>query len=339
MQNDQQLHNHKLNKPYSDTLGAATYAMAIGAILAISFAFAIFLAVIAVSRGVYVEELQTASVNILISLLIQTVFIVIYSSHIKRAKTKPTYHIKFKIHPMWYLASVVLGIVCLVCFIGITMVFVEGLRSFGVVFPEPQLIGINIGTDILVVFTVVVAASIGEEFIFRGSLLSGLVKRFSIPVAAVLSGILFSLMHMNPAQTVYQFFLGFAAAYLVIYSKSVICGIIIHAVSNGLVILAEFWGGLDSAFDRIANFNYGWSPIVFMAAGVALIVGSCMLINRFFNKHKVLDEVALEHRERRKEGKGRHEMAKKSGIFWVWIIIPLVVCVAMWFVAFFTFMN
>ncbi|MCL2556073.1 MAG: CPBP family intramembrane metalloprotease [Firmicutes bacterium] len=331
------LSSHELNKPYIDTFGAASYALSVAAMLVIQFAVAIIAAIIMVMSGYF--DLENAAFNISISLLFQISFTLIYFVHIKKVKARPQFNINFKMHPIWYVLSVVLGIICLICFIGITVMFVDFLEGIGLNFPRMQLIGVGIGTDILVVFTVVIAASIGEELIFRGSLLSGLIKRFSIPVAAFLSGILFSLMHMNPEQTVYQFFLGFAAAYLVIYSKSVVPGIIIHAVSNGLVILMNFWDGLHNIFNVWADISGGWLSPIFVIIGLAIIVGSCLLVNRFFNKEKVIDEIAIAHKKRQADGNGHHTMKLGGGSFWLWIIIPLIVCVIMWVIAFVTFMG
>jgi|GEM_PF-2268853 len=378
---NESLHTHKLNRPYTDTVGAVSYAISVGAVLAISFA--------AVFMGAGIFDIESVGFGITVSLLFQGAFTFIYFFHTKAAKTTaPAYNIKFKIHPMWYAASVVLGIVCLIFFIGITMVFINGLEAMGLNLPNDPMVGQGIATDILVVFTVVIAASIGEELIFRGSLLSGLIKRVPIPAAAVMSGILFSLMHMSPVQTVYQFFLGFAAAYLVIYSKSVVPGIIIHAVSNGLVILMSFWGGLGRVFDGWAElifFDRAWGivlSVVLMHTGVAIIIAGCLLINKFFNKEKVADELWSKRgsnnmaenginnsegdkmlgffgSDGRTNGAGHANAAeigvfnrrtggylqrndppkKKSGLFWVWILVPLGVCAIMWLSTFFIMMT
>ena len=45
------------------------------------------------------------------------------------------------------------------------------------------------------------------------------------------------LMHMNPEQTVYQFFLGSACSYIVICTGNILCSIIVHSVSNLLAFL------------------------------------------------------------------------------------------------------
>jgi uncharacterized protein len=50
---------------------------------------------------------------------------------------------------------------------------------------------------VLLLFTFALQASV-EELLFRGWLMSVLVKKFNVPVAVIVSSALFSLMHFNP---------------------------------------------------------------------------------------------------------------------------------------------
>jgi len=318
------LNNHQLNKPYSDTFGAASFALSVAAMLGVQ----LLMAFLAMSFDI---DIQNIAFSISVSLMFQIAFVAIFFVHIKKFKAaRPVYDIKLKMHPLWYVLSIVLGIVCLICFIGVTSHFVRGLENAGLNFPYTDLFAGGAATTILVVFTVFIAASVGEELIFRGSLLSGLVQRFSVPVAAVISGVMFSLMHMNPQQTVYQFFLGFAAAYLVIYSKSVISGVVVHAVSNGLVLLMGAWSGLGGVVDRfvdgvLLNGNGGaLLSFALMVVGIGVIVGSCLAMNRFVNKDKVGIKDNLVTREK----------GHSSKTFWTFLIVPLAICVIMWWIAF-----
>ncbi|MDE7395199.1 MAG: CPBP family intramembrane metalloprotease, partial [Clostridiales bacterium] len=72
------------------------------------------------------------------------------------------------------------------------------------------------GKIVLGIVAMVLVAPCVEELIFRGFLLSGLRDSFKKRSAALLCGLAFSLMHMNPEQTVYQFFLGCTSAYFAI---------------------------------------------------------------------------------------------------------------------------
>jgi uncharacterized protein len=56
--------------------------------------------------------------------------------------------------------------------------------------------------DVLVAFliTAVIAAPIVEEMMFRGVVMRGLLSRFSAPISVALQGVLFGLVHYDPAR-------------------------------------------------------------------------------------------------------------------------------------------
>ncbi len=82
----------------------------------------------------------------------------------------------------------------------------------------------------------VIVAPIGEEFVFRGALLSGLRTVYSETASMFICALAFSLMHMNPEQTVYQFFLGLVASYSAIKTRNLWTSVIIHSVSNAVAL-------------------------------------------------------------------------------------------------------
>lgn len=96
--------------------------------------------------------------------------------------------------------------------------------------------GLNIALAFLVT---VVIAPICEEYVFRGALLGALVKKRGAFVSCVLCAAAFAFMHMNPEQTIYQFFLGFCAAYLTVCSRSVLPAIALHGGNNLIAVLVE----------------------------------------------------------------------------------------------------
>ncbi|MFR6640217.1 MAG: lysostaphin resistance A-like protein [Christensenellales bacterium] len=91
----------------------------------------------------------------------------------------------------------------------------------------------------LATFVTVILAPVCEEYVFRGALLGGLVKRRGVIVSCLMSAAAFALMHMNPEQTVYQFCLGFVAAYLTVCSRSILPSIVLHGGNNLIAILLQ----------------------------------------------------------------------------------------------------
>lgn len=91
----------------------------------------------------------------------------------------------------------------------------------------------------MLVIASVFLAPVFEEIIYRGVLFNGLKQNFTPIKAALLCALAFMLMHMNPAQVVFQFALGFVAAMLVHKSGRLLPAIIMHAVCNTLAIIMQ----------------------------------------------------------------------------------------------------
>jgi membrane protease YdiL (CAAX protease family) len=96
--------------------------------------------------------------------------------------------------------------------------------------PDP---GINEALMFLInIFFVCMLPALFEETLFRGAILNGYKNGFSLKLAIILCALCFSLMHRRPEQTVHQFFLGIMLAYVVIETRSLWAGIILHFFNN-----------------------------------------------------------------------------------------------------------
>lgn len=70
-----------------------------------------------------------------------------------------------------------------------------------------------------------------EELTMRGVVLSGF-EEMTTAKAAVLSGFLFAVLHLNPPQFLYAFALGIILAYLVNITHSIFASMIVHFIFN-----------------------------------------------------------------------------------------------------------
>jgi len=73
-----------------------------------------------------------------------------------------------------------------------------------------------------------------EEMIFRGTLLNDFLKCYTPAKAIVIGSIIFSLIHINPAQMITAFILGLLAGWLYYKTNNLLPGIITHAVINAI---------------------------------------------------------------------------------------------------------
>jgi membrane protease YdiL (CAAX protease family) len=89
---------------------------------------------------------------------------------------------------------------------------------------------------------VVVFAPIIEEILFRGIIMHGLMRNYRSWYAILLSGILFSVYHLNPWQMTYTFFLGLLLGWIMVKTRSLPFAILVHALNNLLVLLSLTYG-------------------------------------------------------------------------------------------------
>jgi len=121
---------------------------------------------------------------------------------------------------------------------------------------------------------VVIIAPIIEESLFRGIIMHGLMRNYKSGYAIFLSGLLFSVYHLNPWQMTYTFFLGLFLGWLMVRTHSLPLTILAHAINNLIVLLSiTFQNELSNQpiFNLPLFLNIGISVIV-MILGIALIV-------------------------------------------------------------------
>ncbi len=154
-----------------------------------------------------------------------------------------------------------------------------------------------------VLLVIGVLPAVFEEIMFRGVLLSGLKKSFSLPVAVLVCGALFSLYHQNPAQTLYQFCCGAAFALVAVKSGSILPTVVSHFLNNALIVILYKL--------KIESFP---TPVfvAFMVVSALCLIGSLVYLI-FFDK-----------KEKTEQGKGE----KKR--FFLYATVGIAVCALTW---------
>jgi len=106
---------------------------------------------------------------------------------------------------------------------------------------------------------IAVIPAIGEELIFRGILLKSLNKMISnIHVAALVSAIIFSAVHMQFYGFLPRMVLGLVLAYLFIWSGSIWVPIIAHFANNAMAVMVAYLhnkGVLTQSLENFGNFS------------------------------------------------------------------------------------
>lgn len=126
---------------------------------------------------------------------------------------------------------------------------------------------------LLSVFALAITPAVCEESLFRGAILQGLRRQFSVPVSCLLTGILFGVMHGDVWRFVPTTILGVLLSWVALTSRSIIPSMVVHVLNNGVLVVLGYYG-LDQAGDNLsgrANLMILGAAAVFMLGGLAAI--------------------------------------------------------------------
>jgi len=153
--------------------------------------------------------------------------------------------------------------------------------------------------------TVTLAAPLGEELFFRGFALPALRRTWGPLAALVVSGALFSLLHMDPVGFIGLMEIGMLLAALRWWSGSLWAAVIGHAVNNGIA------GGA---------FLLGWEDPDLAPPAWVLALGATLLIVGLWQLARLLRRSLPEDAEEIAGGPGRGAAAA-LGLAWVVAVI------------------
>lgn len=233
------------------------------------------------------------------------------------------------------LLAPLIAVICVIGFEGLALAFNMTLIGHGYV----DTSSIAMSGGLVIAFTViraVLVAPVCEEALLRGSVLSSLGvcgafrERLRVPFMIVACGLLFAVMHMNPMQTVYQFFLGCTLAYVTIRFGNIVPAIIIHAVNNliGVVVaLPAINDGVTGLMTDI--YGTGWFAL-FVGVSVLLAAGALLLVRVLCRRFG--GQTPLSPDKEKREGGGFVNSADDGGTLAGVILtsVGAVICVAMW---------
>ena len=183
-------------------------------------------------------------------------------------------------------------------------IFVSFLKTLGFTLGEitlPEMSAINVT---LVIIFVCVLPSFFEEVAFRGVILKGLTGGGKV-FAILVSGAIFSLFHMSPLQTVYQFIVGVLYAVIVLNGGDYTLTFISHLINNLFIVLNYYFIGF---------YPSGIVKTVLTVVGlISLIIGIYLL----FKNNKKYEQIE----------------SKKNYV--TGIPIGIIVCIIMWIMGLF----
>jgi uncharacterized protein len=110
---------------------------------------------------------------------------------------------------------------------------------FGV--PEQEDIAESFGTLPLQILLIVIAAPLSEEICFRGMVFGGLRTRLPAWAAALISGLIFGLLHALTGLSAVPPLMAFGVILALLYEKtgSIVPGIILHMLNNSVALIGQ----------------------------------------------------------------------------------------------------
>lgn len=139
---------------------------------------------------------------------------------------------------------------------------------------------------VLAFITIVVAAPVLEELIFRGIILDGLLKKYSPLKSIVVSSLLFGLVHLNPWQFITATLIGFFSGWVYYRTQKLTLSIIIHMANNLFAFVSMSFVEPEAMFDQTLVEAYGGGMIYFILITIGAIALSIMgiyFLNKEFN--------------------------------------------------------
>jgi membrane protease YdiL (CAAX protease family) len=138
-----------------------------------------------------------------------------------------------------------------------------------------QLLPHGVGHALVLVLVVAVAGPFVEELLYRGALYTGLRRTASAPSAAMTTGLLFTLIHLEPRSWLPIFLLACCLGYVRAASGSLWPGVLLHAAFNGSTLALTWIGPRAETLWLAPTFVAGSS-----VAALLLILLSARLAQR-----------------------------------------------------------
>ena len=150
-----------------------------------------------------------------------------------------------------------------------------------------QMYGTNIVFNLL---TMSVLAPLLEEFLFRGVILTGLMRRMDTWWAILWSSVLFGIAHLNPWQALPAFVMGCLFGWIYVRTRSYWTVVAMHSLNNTLTIMVAAFFGPEVVSDETMQSMFGPQVTYIMLAVSALVLAAGIgLINKYISSDEKSD--------------------------------------------------
>jgi membrane protease YdiL (CAAX protease family) len=240
--------------------------------------------------GIIVKPFETTFGKELTSLIsyVLTMGITFVIIHLKRLNRQETSNYDFGIGSI--------KIILLLCFatvaiqIGIIVPITSQIPMPDIM--QKILLDNESSTVVYSFITIVIAAPILEELIFRGIILNGLLKSYSPLKSIIISSLLFGLVHLNPWQFIGASIIGILTGWVYFKTNKLTLSIIIHMTNNFLAFLGQYFSSRNVNLTKSISSEhsltelYGGTTnlIITLTVAITIALSSIYLLDKEFRK-------------------------------------------------------
>ncbi|MDD4637203.1 MAG: type II CAAX endopeptidase family protein [Bacteroidales bacterium] len=166
--------------------------------------------------------------------------------------------------------------------------------------PMPELIKklvskMSMNVNVFTFFTIVIAAPLLEEALFRGVILDGFLKKYSPQRSIVISSVLFGIVHLNPWQFINAFLLGLFMGWVYYKTRSLLPTILMHAANNLFGFIGMKMSDSSDYNKTLYDYYGGWANYIIATVGAILILYLCIIfLKNIFAKEEMKMKTALD---------------------------------------------
>jgi membrane protease YdiL (CAAX protease family) len=228
--------------------------------------------IIILIRKIFTIDVDSPIVDILEMAATILGYLIIFKIGLKKSKRPFNEIFKFNKVPgfIWiFFITTMVGFVIISSEIDNLVNFVLPMPPFIVYIFTKLFISKNI---ILSIFLVAIIPPIFEEMFFRGLLVDGFRRNYTLPKTILVSSLLFGLIHLNPWQFVTAFLIGIFYSWICIKTNSILLPIFGHFLNNFLFLIALRYESIYSiqGFNTNNRFPVEFQPLWLDALGLFL---------------------------------------------------------------------
>ncbi len=123
-------------------------------------------------------------------------------------------------------------------------------------------------------FAIALLAPVAEEIVYRGAILRALIDKWPLRpgIAIIVSALIFSFSHLNPAQMPHAFIAGLLLGWMCWRTDSIVPGVVLHWVNNTIAfVLCNVMPNPEASLSDI--FGGNWLHIT-----LAIVFSLCILL-------------------------------------------------------------